>query len=222
MTHLLPPRIFVTGTNTDIGKTVVSAVLLAGTEGYYWKPVQTGIIESSDTDWIREHTGLPEDHFYPETYRFQQPLSPHAAAALEEAHISLDKFVMPELPDTEVLIVEGAGGILVPLNETHFMLDLMRKLAIPVLIVADSELGTINHTLLSLECLRRAGLDILGVVMNGPKNPGNRRAIETYGGVTVLAEISPLDRMTLQDLKGCFELSFGSAQSLTIRAPSEQ
>jgi len=208
MASALPPRLFVTGTDTDIGKTVVSAVLLAGTEGYYWKPVQTGIIESSDTDWIREQTGLPESHFFPETYRFQQPLSPHAAAALEDAHISLDRFAMPVTPDTEVLIVEGAGGVLVPLNETHFMLDLMMKLAVPVLVVADSGLGTINHTLLSLESLRRADLDILGVVMNGPKNSGNRQAIETYGRVPVLAEITPLDEITPRTLKGCFRRCF--------------
>lgn len=206
----MPPQLFVTGTNTDIGKTVVSAILVAGSQGRYWKPVQSGIIETSDTRWIREKTGLPESHFYPETYRLKQPLSPHAAAALDGVQISLDRFEMPTLPETETLIVEGAGGIMVPLNDEHFMLDLMKKLDIPILLVADSELGTINHTLLSLAHLRRNNLAVLGVVMNGPKNPGNREAIERYGDINVLAEIEPLPEITPRSLKDCFRRCFGS------------
>ena len=96
MSNPFPPKLFITGTNTDIGKTVVSAVLMAGLRGRYYKPVQTGIIDMSDTPWIREKTGLPSSHFYPETYRLKQPLSPHAAAALEGVQISLDAFHLPK------------------------------------------------------------------------------------------------------------------------------
>jgi dethiobiotin synthetase len=208
MKYVFPPQLFVTGTNTDIGKTVVSAILVAGLNAHYWKPVQSGIDESSDTEWIREKTGLPESHFHPETYRLKPYLSPHAAAALDGVKISLDRFEMPATPETETLIVEGAGGIMVPLNEEHFILDLMKKLDIPTLLVADSELGTINHTLLSLEQIRRNGLDVLGVVMNGPRNSGNRKAIEHYGQVSVLAEIEPLPEITPQSLKDCFHRCF--------------
>ena len=210
MKRIFPPRLFVTGTDTDIGKTVVSAVLVAGLRGHYWKPVQSGIIESSDTEWVRKKTGLPESHFYPETYRLQQPLSPHAAAALDGIKISLDRFEIPETLETETLIIEGAGGIMVPLNDRHFMLDLMKRLDIPVLLVATSELGTINHTLLSLEQMRRNGIDILGVVINGLKNSGNRQAIEQYGDVTILAEIEPLPEITPQSLEDCFRRCFAS------------
>ena len=199
-----------TGTNTDIGKTVISAVLVEGMHALYWKPIQTGIVEGSDTEWIREKTGLPESHFYPETYRLKQPLSPHAAAALDGIEISLHSFEMPPVPATETLIIEGAGGIMVPLNKQHFMLDLMKKLDVPVLLVADSELGTINHTLLSLEHMRRNDVTVLGVVMNGAKNPGNRQAIERYGNISVLAEIEPLAEITPHSLKDCFQGCFAS------------
>ncbi len=201
--HEIPRQLFITGTDTGVGKTVVSAILMAGLEGKYWKPIQSGLEEMTDTDWIRAVTGLPENHFYTETYRLQQPLSPHASAATEGIHIELESF---QLPDTEEhLIVEGAGGIMVPLNETHFMLDLMKKLAIPVLLVARSELGTINHTLLSLEQMRRHGLEVFGVVMNGPNNPGNREAIERYGNVKVRAEIESMPEINSQTLKQAFK-----------------
>jgi dethiobiotin synthetase len=208
MKNTIPNKVFITGTNTDIGKTVVCAVLMAGLRGKYWKPVQSGIIESIDAEWIREKTGLPEPHFFPETYRLTQPLSPHAAAALDGIEIKLDAFKLPEVNETETLIVEGAGGIMVPLNNKHFMLDLMKKLNLPVLLVSSSELGTINHTLLSLEQMRHHDLDILGVVMNGPKNPGNKDAIERFGKIPVIAEIEPLPEINPQVLQECFKICF--------------
>ncbi len=210
MKHDIPQQLFVTGTNTDIGKTVVSAILMAGLRGYYWKPVQSGIIDTSDTRWIQEETNLPESHFFPETYRLTEALSPHAAAAIDGVEISLDRFRMPTPPHGETLIVEGAGGIMVPLNHEHFMLDLMKKLDIPILLVADSELGTINHTLLSLIQMQRYDLTVWGVVMNGPKNAGNREAIERYGNTQVRAEIEPLPEITPQTLTDCFHRCFGA------------
>lgn len=205
----LPPQLFVTGTNTDIGKTLVSGVLVAGRQAHYWKPVQTGLTEgATDTDWIRAHTGIAEQQIHAETYRFGEPLSPHAAARLDGAAIDLAAFQLPSLPEATPLVVEGAGGVLVPLNDHHFMLDLMKQLALPVLIVADSRLGTINHTLLSIMALREAQVEIAGVVMNGPENPGNRAAIEGYGQVPVVAEITPLEAISLVSLADCYRSSF--------------
>ncbi len=195
MPHEWPRNLFITGTDTAVGKTLVSAVLLSGWGADYWKPVQSGLEETTDTEWLRRETGLPGDHFHPETYRLTRPLSPHAAAELDNVRIRLDRFRLPTVPPGRRLIVEGAGGILAPLNETHFMIDLMKQLALPILLVARSTLGTINHTLLSLEHLRRHGLEVLGVVMNGPKNTINKKAIESYGRTTVLAEIEPLPRI---------------------------
>ncbi len=202
----IPRQLFVTGTDTGIGKTVISAILMAGLKGKYWKPIQSGLEETTDTQWIKEVTTLPENHFFPETYRLKQPLSPHASAAAEGIHIDLEAF---QLPNTEEhLIVEGAGGIMVPLNETHLMLDLMKKLDIPVLLVARSELGTINHTLLSLEQMRRHGVEVFGVIMNGPRNPNNREAIEHFGNVSVRAEIEPLSEINRNILHHTFRQCF--------------
>ena len=156
----------------------------------------------TDTQWVMEKTGLPAAHFYPETYRLKRALSPHASAAAEGVRIELEAFRMP---DGVPLVVEGAGGIMVPLNDRHFMLDLMKMLNIPVLLVSSSALGTINHTLLSLEQLRRHNIPIFGVVMNGPKNRSNKEAIEFYGKVKVCAEIEPLPEINPQTLRQVFE-----------------
>lgn len=208
---LLPHKIFITGTGTDVGKTVVSAMLVAGTRGAYWKPIQSGLGEITDTQWIQQMTGLPDDHFMPETHRLRQPLSPHAAAALDGVHIDLADFAPPDPHPRHHLVVEGAGGLLVPLNERHFMLDLVVQLGLPVLLVASSQLGTINHTLLSLDKLRSRKVPVTGVVMNGPKNESNRQAIEHYGQVPVLAQIEPLPRIDPAILAELFHRHFKAA-----------
>jgi dethiobiotin synthase len=203
-----PPRLFVTGTDTGIGKTVISAILMAGLRGIYWKPIQSGLDEMTDTEWVRDKTGLTDNHFYPEIYRFMLPISPHASAAHDGVKIDLELFTVPEIGESEHLIIEGAGGVMVPLNEDHLMTDLIKKLDSPVLLVSPNSLGAINHTLLSLEQLRREGLEVVGVVMNGPKNSINRRAVEHYGGIDVLAEIEHLPVIDPKSLERCFKEHF--------------
>src|SRR5262249_23631966 len=143
------------------------------------------------TQWVKAMTGLPDERFFKETYRLTQPLSPHASARIDGVHIDLNAFKLPLIENTP-LIVEGAGGVLVPLNEDALVLDLIENLNLPVLVVARSTLGTINHTLLTLGALRSRKLDILGVVLNGPPNEGNKQAIEEYGKLPVIACIPPL------------------------------
>lgn len=208
----LPNRIFITGTNTDIGKTVVSAMLVAGLRAHYWKPIQSGLIDGTDTNWIQAHTDIPQSHIHKETYSLQQPLSPHAAAVIDNIEISLDAFSLPVLPEEDFLIIEGAGGVLVPINKKYFMLDLIEKLGAPVLIVADSELGTINHSLLTIRQLYDRNIEIAGVVMNGPQNQGNKEAIEFYGNVEVIAEIGPLKELNPEALADCFTRNFQQRQ----------
>lgn len=204
----LPPKLFITGTDTDVGKTVVSAMLMAGRGGYYWKPIQTGCREMTDTTTIRGLTALPKHRFLPEAYCLSEPLSPHAAALLDGIQIDVDALRIPDFPDGEPLVVEGAGGVMVPLGPGHFMLDLMRLLELPVLVVARSGLGTINHTLLTLAAIRRAGLTIAGVVLNGEPNPGNRSAIEFFGNIQVVAEVPPLDDLSPKVLSRGFRVFF--------------
>lgn len=204
----LPPRIFITGTDTGVGKTVISAMIVAGTGAGYWKPIQCGIDETTDREWVIRSAGIPPSRTYEEAYLLKHPLSPHAAARREGVTIDLDAITLPPCSPSRSLVVEGAGGIMVPLDDRHYMLDLMKRLRLPVLLVASSRLGTINHTLLSLEQLRRHGLEVLGVVVNGPRNLSNREAIRGYGSVSILAEVEPLQRIDPVMLKKAFQRAF--------------
>ncbi|HYW36022.1 MAG TPA: dethiobiotin synthase [Balneolaceae bacterium] len=202
-----PTELFVTGTDTGIGKTVVSAMLTAGLNATYWKPVQSGLEGETDTRAVKRLTELPASHFKPETYRLSEPLSPHASAQIDGVTIDMSDFKIPDY-STNHLIIEGAGGVLVPMNDDSMMIDLMAQLNIPALVVARSELGTLNHTFLTLEALRKRHIPILGVIMNGPKNESNRKAIENYGNIDVLAEIKPMDEVNAQFLTKIFDKNF--------------
>lgn len=190
--------VFVTGTDTEVGKTVVSAWAVRSWRADYWKPVQSGSDDGTDAEEIRRLAEIDAARIHPSTYVLRAPLSPHEAARRENEWIRLRAFRLPETD--RPLVVEGAGGVLVPLNEKDLMIDLMARLALPVLVVARSTLGTINHTLLTLAALRRKGLEVAGVVMNGPANPANREAIEHYGRTRVLAELPPLGGATPEAL----------------------
>jgi len=193
--HAPPGRmtrgVFVTGTDTGIGKTLVSACLVARWQADYWKPAQTGVAEDTpDTATVAQLARMAAARIHPPRHVFQAPLSVQAAAALESASVTLEDF---HLPDTaSPLVVEGAGGVLVPLAPGVLMADLMARLGLPVLLVARTSLGTINHTLLSLEALRARGLTVAGVVFSGPPNPGNRDAIAVHGRVRILHELPAL------------------------------
>ena len=204
----LPNRLFVTGTDTDVGKTVVSALIMAGRGGYYWKPVQSGTVEGTDTATVRAIAGLAAEHCLPEAYSLRQPLSPHEAAEFDGVRIDPARLALPDIPEDEPLVVEGAGGIMVPLAPGLLTLDFMRALALPVLVVARSGLGTINHTLLTVQAIRHAGLEVAGVIMNGPRKPANRQAIEDFGGARVLAELEPLAELTPESLRRAYEKMF--------------
>lgn len=184
----LPSKIFVTGTDTGIGKTVVSAMMTLGLSATYWKPIQSGLKEETDTEFVRRVTELSDTHFKDERYRLNEPLSPHASAAIDGFSISLTDFQVPDFK-TDYLIAEGAGGLMVPINDEAMIIDLIAYLKLPVLMVARSKLGTLNHTFLSLEALRSRDIPIIGLIMNGPKNESNRKAIEKYGNIEVIGEI---------------------------------
>ena len=199
--------LFVTGTDTGVGKTVVSAALMhryrAVVSLRYWKPIQTGIEQDDDTADVERLGRCGADEVRRTGIRLPRPVSPHLAARLHGTTIAVaplvdsmvrPKHVLSEGPDStcgETIrwIVEGAGGVLVPINETEMMADLMSALGLPVLVVARAALGTINHTLLTLEALRRRGLHVAGVVMVGDRNADNRRAIEGHGDAPVLGEM---------------------------------
>jgi dethiobiotin synthetase len=189
---------FITGTDTNIGKTVIAAALVYKFNATYWKPLQTGAIEGTDTDFVRDILSLPENRIASPAYTYNPPLSPHLAAALEQEEIALERLVLPEL---QPIIVEGAGGIFVPLNNSQQIIDLIEKFKIPVIVVAGTQLGTINHTLLTLYALQNKGLAVRGVVLNGTKQLGIRATIEHFSGIRVLGEIpryASLETRTIQ------------------------
>lgn len=190
--------VFVTGTDTGVGKTVVSAWAVRSWNADYWKPVQSGCDEDSDAGTVRILAAAGPARIHPSRWLLRAPLSPHEAARLEGVRIDLEDFTLPAARCP--LVVEGAGGVLVPLNERHLMVDLMVRLGLPALVVARSTLGTINHTLMTLEALRRRSIAVAGVVMVGPANPANRAAIAHYGQVRVLAEMPALDGVTAEAL----------------------
>ena len=164
----------------------------------YWKPVQTGIEQDDDTAEVARLAGLTPEQVLNAGVRLPRPLSPHLSAALASKPISLPPLMDLAWgqPESERFIVEGAGGVLVPLNEHELMVDLIAVLGLTVVIAARSGLGTINHTLLTIEALRNRAIAIGGVVMVGEPNPDNRIAIETRGSVTVLGTVPPLDPLT--------------------------
>jgi dethiobiotin synthase len=164
----------------------------------YWKPIQTGIEEDDDTRTVEALTGRDRAAVVEERVRLPRPLSPHLAARLDGRRIALEPLLATAATQSpgEHWIVEGAGGIMVPINESALMVDLIGALAVPTIVVARSTLGTINHTLLTLDALRTRQITIAGVIMVGPHNVDNREAIEVYGRTTVLGAIPPLMPLT--------------------------
>lgn len=198
--------IFVTGTDTNIGKTIVSAAFVCALREKksvcYWKPIQTGIEADDDTRTVRKLAKCADAEIFDRGFRLEKPLSPHLSARFASVEITVEKVLefLPADKDERFWIVEGAGGALVPLNENELMIDLIEALAMPVVIVARSCLGTINHTLLTIEILRARGLNIFGVVMNGESNTENRKAIEHFGRVKVLSEMPNFEFLTRENL----------------------
>ena len=199
---------FVTGTDTNVGKTVLSALLVAALDAAYWKPIQTGASEGTDRESVRRWTEAEEDRLPAEQYRFDPPVSPHLASREAGVRISLEAFELPPAPRGRRWIVEGAGGVMVPLNERDLMRDLMRRLGLPVVVAARTSLGTINHTLLTLAALREARLPICGVALIGDENVENHRAIEQYGKVRVVGRIPKLKRIDRASLIEIYERHF--------------
>ena len=199
---------FVTGTDTNVGKTVLSALLVAALDAVYWKPIQTGAVEGTDRESVRVWTEACAERLPAERYLFDPPVSPHLAAREAGVRIALDALKLPETPSGRRWIVEGAGGVLVPINERDLMRDLMRQTGFPVVIAARTALGTINHTLLTVAALRQAGIPICGVVMIGEENLENRHAIEAYGNVSVIGRIPILEKINRAALLEVYEKHF--------------
>jgi dethiobiotin synthetase len=196
--------IIVTGTDTGIGKTVFAAGLAAALGSAYWKPIQSGLDgEASDSDTARR-LGVRE--VLPEAYRLTEPLSPHRAAELDGVTIDPARLTLPDVPDT--LVIEGAGGLLVPVTRTLLFADLFRRWGAPAVLVARTGLGTINHSLMSVEAMRTRGIAILGIAFVGEANEDNEATICALAGVRRLGRLPWLAPLNAQNLGAAFAAHF--------------
>jgi dethiobiotin synthetase len=178
------------GTDTDVGKTIVSALFVQGLKASYWKPVQSGTEGGGDRQRVIDLLGLPKERWQQEAYAFQAPVSPHWAAEREGRCIDPEQLKLPDIDGP--LVVETAGGLMVPLTRHWLQIQQLERWKLPVVLVARSELGTLNHTLLSLEALRGRNIAIIGLVINGPPHTDNSRTLNELGAVPLLCELPPL------------------------------
>ncbi|WP_170452445.1 dethiobiotin synthase [Ruegeria arenilitoris] len=192
--------VIVTGTDTGVGKTVFSAGLTAALGAQYWKPVQSGLEEETDSQIVARLSGQP---VLPETYLLNLPASPHLSAEAEGVEIDLDRLTLPQTDGP--LVVEGAGGVMVPLSRQAYYLDLFARWQAPVILVARTALGTINHTTLSLMALRGAGCPVVGVAFIGDPEPAVEQTIIQMSGVPHLGRLGRIETLTSDTLRHAFE-----------------
>ena len=179
---------FVTAIGTDSGKTLVSAILTEALSADYWKPVQAGA--PTDTDAVKELVSNSISTFHPEAFRLQMPASPHAAARAEGLQVTVEEIGMVSTNNS--LVIEGAGGVMVPLNDEEFVIDIAKKPGVEVILVANLYLGSINHTLLTVDYLKRNGHKVKGIIFNGDENEESERIIELHSGYPVLLRLPRL------------------------------
>ncbi|TDE29272.1 dethiobiotin synthase [Flavobacterium ranwuense] len=189
---------FITGIGTDVGKTIVSAILVEALKADYWKPIQSGDLHQTDTMKVQGLISNSTSHFFSEAYRLTEPMSPHAAAAIDGVTINLDSIKVPSTSNN--LIIEGAGGLMVPLNDDSLVIDLIEKLKAEVILVSRNYLGSINHTLLSVEALQNRNIPIKGIIFNGNPVYSSEKFICEYTGLKSLFHIDneqTIDKQTI-------------------------
>jgi len=199
-------RIVVTGTDTGIGKTVFAAALASALDGYYWKPIQSGLEDETDSDAVRRLSALPAERILPERYRLRTPASPHLAARIDGVAIDPERLDLPAT--ARPLVIEGAGGLLVPLTRELTYIDVLARWRAPLALCARTTLGTINHTLLSIEAIRARGIPLLGVAFIGDENTSSEDIIVALGRTRRLGRLPFLTQLSAGSLKAVFAAHF--------------
>ena len=199
--------IVVTGTDTGIGKTVFAAGLADLLQACYWKPVQSGLDGETDSQVAARLGGMSFDRILPERYRLKTPASPHQSAAIDGIGIDAEALVIPDA-GSRPLVIEGAGGLMVPLDQTTLYIDVFARWRLPVVLCARTALGTINHSLLSIEALRRRDIELLGIAFIGDSHPESEHAICEFGRVKRLGRLPRLAPLTRASLREAFAASF--------------
>ena len=186
---------FVTGIGTEVGKTTTSAILVEALQADYWKPIQAGDLNESDTKKVKKLISNIKTIFHPETFRLNTAASPHVSALIDNVKINIDKIILPETKNN--LIIEGAGGVMVPLNEEgDLMIDLIKKLKTEVILVSKNYLGSINHTLLTVEALKNKQIKIKGIIFNGIPKPSSEQFVLKHTGLKCLGNIEEVKVLT--------------------------
>ncbi len=186
------------GTDTDIGKTLISSFFVRGLNAFYWKPIQSGIETSTDSQTLEKLARINKAKIINEAYVFTKPLSPHWAAEIDQRTIDFNFLELPKVNDP--LIVETAGGLMVPLTRNFLQIDQIKKWDLPVILVCKSSLGTLNHTLLSIEALQKRNINILGLVVNGEKHLDNPKTLVEFSRIPVIAEFPYLPEVDSNNL----------------------
>jgi len=200
-------RIVVTGTDTGIGKTVFAAGLADRLGACYWKPIQSGLEGETDSQVVARLGGVSKERILPERYRLTTPVSPHQSAAIDGVSIDIASLTVPDTGGRP-LVIEGAGGLMVPLDQGTLYIDVFAQWCLPVVLCARTSLGTINHSLLSIEALRRRDIEVLGVVFIGESHPESERAICEIGGARRLGRLPQLSPVSQSALRQAFAAAF--------------
>jgi dethiobiotin synthetase len=196
----------ITGTDTDVGKTVFAAMLMLALESSYWKPIQCGVVDGVDTKTVQNYTGLPERKFFPEKYILSEALSPHRAAEIDGVEIDTDMLRPPRCDGP--LLIEGAGGLMVPLTRNSLQIDLFDRWNLPIILCARTGLGTLNHTLLSIEALKKRNMAIHGIAFIGDENRDNMQTIAEFSGERILGRLPRLPEINERTLMAAFAENF--------------
>ncbi len=202
-------RFVIVGTDTGVGKTVFSAALAGALNAFYWKPVQAGLKEETDSQSVLRLSGLPPEHILPEAYRLEAPASPHLAARLDGLAIDPSRLDPPEAAGT--LVIETAGGVMTPLTIETPTIDLLTRWRFPAIVVARTTLGTINHSLLTIEALRRRDIPLRGVAFIGEANEDTQNTIARMGRVAMLGRLPNLSPLNAETLRRAFAEAFAVA-----------
>lgn len=192
--------LFITGIGTDIGKTLISAILVEKLRADYWKPIQSGDLLNSDTMKVKSLISNKTSVFHPESYRLSQPFSPHKSADLDGIEIELKSIALPKTTNNN-LIIEGAGGLMVPLNNKEYIVDLIQTLGAEVILVIKNYLGSINHSLLSLELLKARNIPVKGLIFNHESDNYSEQAILAHSNFPILGRVPRVDTLTKEKIK---------------------
>jgi len=191
-------QFIICGTDTDIGKTLISSFFVRGLNSFYWKPIQSGIESQTDSQTIQKITQINKEQIINEAYIFTQPVSPHWAAEIDKKTINFNMLKLPKVNGS--LIVETAGGLMVPITRSFLQIDQIKKWNLPVILVCRSSLGTLNHTLLSIEALKKRNINIAGLVINGEKHLDNAKTISEFSGIPIIAEFPYIQKIDSDNL----------------------